>query len=493
MKGVKVKKGSNYLLNIIIMIILGFVGIISFWCISYNFQFWGTMEIILNLLLIITVIVGEYCCLRKGNQLWMKMSNTSLLILGILLYLVLFGFSCLVRNEGTGDYKLVYDSALAFIYGEEVDWTYFSRFGSNVPLLYFLIVCGMIGKWMGLTDVYYAILACNIFLVLLTIVSIYYIVGYYNQGKRYLQFFSISLFLCFLPLWGGLQFMYGEVITLVYGVGGIACYLKAKKGTCFWAALAGFSILLGILIRPTSIICVIAFMIIEIIVEGVVSNKKSRLLVLGISVVGLLLYHIAMSQHVCRTYDEEYKIPLQFLFALGMVADGDYDWEENQDFILTMAYTGTYEEKVERSNQYIIDNWREFYHIERLETKAWVNFADGTFGLRQYQYFPGLGYRIFHPFGQFGQFVARHNIIYFYTILILGLCVLFLQLFRKIQDKNMQVIVWGLTILGFMIFMMFWESNEKQIFNQMPCIALLGAFSMEESYTLIYNRMKKKG
>lgn len=73
---------------------------------------------------------------------------------------------------------------------------------------------------------------------------------------------------------------------------------------------------------------------------------------------------------------------------------------------------------------------------------------------------------------------------YSYALLIFGILSGICGFRNLIRGERMDwlILVTHLTIFGLMLFLMIWEANNRQLYNHMPWLALMGAFGIADIF-----------
>lgn len=137
-------------------------------------------------------------------------------------------------------------------------------------------------------------------------------------------------------------------------------------------------------------------------------------------------------------------------------------------------------EKTKYALQYIQENYRNFWDITHLVGKTRFNFASGTFGAANYTYYAinehNLLYELFSPWGKYYWRASQLCFCFtfsIYTVYFLGAMATLRHLIKWRELPVVKAIA-DLSLLGIILFLMVWEANNRQLYNQLPVI-ILGA------------------
>ena len=407
----------------------------------------------------------------------------------LLFFVALTYISIKVRNVPVTDYDMVYQAVLNCLNGNPVNWEYFSMWPNNYSLFWVLFLGGKVSQLLGIQDIFYVLVTLNSFATAMTALCVYRIIEYYEPEKRYLQYFGAAMMILFIPLWAGTQYIYSDSTSILFGVATILCFIKSKKGSSLWLVMGGILMGIGLLLKPTTCVCVVAFFIIELFFNYIKGDWKRYGILLAVTVTLLLAFSLVKANAPYHQYDAECKAPFQFWFAMGLLGDGSF--ANNVSFANECLMAGSYAERVTIANDTIKSELVQLVTWEHILNKALCNFGNGTFGCSLFQYHGGIGYELFNPFGRYGGFFAHIATIYFWLIILLATVSAIIMLFSK--KMNRPLLTWLFGFLGIAVFLMLWEANNRQMYNQIPLLALLGCFSIDYLFDKIKLFYKERG
>lgn len=434
-------------------------------------------------------VVVVYIVLRKVEWLLKKIPDWCVYLWTLLFFVALTYVSIRVRNVPTADYEVVYDAVLAYLNGQTVGWEYFSRWTNNYFLFWLLVCGGKLSLLLGIQDIFYVLVTFNALATSVAALCVYKIIAHYEPDKKYLQYFGAAMMIAFIPLWAGTQYMYSDSTSLLFGVATVLCCLKGKEKNPIFFLLGGVTATIGLLIKPTVCICVISYLIIEFLFCYQKGEWKKYLIFFATAALLLGGFSVVKQRAPYHQYDAEYKVPFQFWFALGLLKDGSFS--ENLDFAEASVAAPTYQEREKAANDVIKEEIGQLVTWDHIRDKALCNFGNGTFGCYLFQYHGGLGYVLFNPFGQYGDISANISTVYFGIIL---LCSGIAAVLMLVSGKNNSALMMSLfAFFGLVVFLMLWEANNRQLYNQIPLLALMGSLSIDyvaEAITLFWKKRK---
>ena len=453
----------------------------------------------------------------------------------LLLYVVLYGIllyvvSLILRSYPVTDYGSVYETAYHLAVGETVeDWQYFSMWTNNLGSLTILTFCMKLGIFLGFSDPYYLVLAMNVLQVTLVLVCIFYLMGKLGSGGAAAQWFAVAVYSLWTPIWACTNAFYSDqlsfggsimaVTLLVYGCG--------VQGFRRWGAIMGAGLIWGVSIaaKATSAIALVALIFTLIMTRA--ARIWKELLTLGL----VMVLTVGSLSAVSDTYPsktEEYrlKFPTEYWIALGLMGDGTYG--ANIDFIEECYISPNADSRRELCIQKIREHWGSLFQGEHLADKASVNFGDGGISPTSHIY-PYQESLLWHWVYWDGDYFWKYACLstgFFYAVLLLMLVGAAMRVFghgspleaetagkqvcaaNDINDglltdsddrgmrANLTFMIY-LTVFGAFLFLMLWEAQNKQLYNQIPWMtlaAVCGLESVRECVTIgLYSRQETAG
>lgn len=433
--------------------------------------------------LFVTIVIlcclgGLFYAMQRASR-WLeekeKICLTCILLAwGILLY----GLSCLSRNEPMHDYASVYQAAYRSAYGGEVDWTYLARWKNNFPLFLFLSLGMRICAGVGVADPFYFLLLINVIAVEGAIYCVYRMTKNQTQNCG-TAFFAVFLVMAFLPLWGETGFMYTDSVSLIFVIWPVYLLQSSHKPYLKYG-LAGLLWGIGGAIKATAAISMIAVFLIWVITQKKSKYRKMAVIIIAFIVVEALFGAVRM-QYPCYELEKQYGAPVEYWIALGLNGNGGYG--ENEQFALEcLAQEGVQAKRI-YAREYIRANVHNIVDRNHLVQKVRYNFASGNMGLSDYNRYPGnITYPFFNDYGSYGGYTAMLTSGYFYALLLLGVLGQAINLYRmwKKDRRSSEILsISQLTIFGLFLFLMLWEANNRQLYNHIPWYALSAAFSLQ--------------
>lgn len=444
-------------------------------------------QMLLGTALAFCLIVPLYRMLesKRGSRIIQFWNDKGLFWISLCVYgIFLFLLSALNRNDPGSfkDYLRVYEAAMDIAgSGEIKDTVYFALNPNNFKIALFLGTVFRIANRIGM-DGFYLALALNVAGVCIAIVSCEYLLrGTLKETSSFMAFWCFALF---LPIYCNTQAFYTDEVSMCCAIGMLALgklALEAEKeaSAAGLAALGGLVAAFGISVKVTVCIPVIA-MTIVFLGSGRASKKALlRVSYIGISALAtfLIIEAWAMSHQAYRDGKVIGKPVISYI-ALGMKGNGG--WQDNREFAGQMEGLKTKEERFQYSKAYIRSNFALLFDAEHLRKKLNLNFANGNIGTKDfaYRYLDGenLIYRMFSPWGKYYWRTSQYCFIVLFVIYAVYFCGCLLNvilLAKKKRYANGYLIMADLTLIGNVLFLMLWEANSRQLYNQIP-ILLLG-------------------
>ena len=89
-------------------------------------------------------------------------------------------------------------------------------------------------------------------------------------------------------------------------------------------------------------------------------------------------------------------------------------------------------------------------------------------------------HELVNDYGKYGGFSTMFASAYFYVIILFGLYGAVRVLTGKAKDDLSNIVL--LTVFGLFLFLMLWESNNRQLYNHIPWYAVFGTLGLRFLY-----------
>ncbi len=285
---------------------------------------------------------------------------------------------------------------------------------------------------------------------------------------------------------------WGPACLLLYGTR--ALKTESKKKRVFYSLLTGLLAGIAMQIKATALIVLVA-LVIQCIVNGM---KKEHFSAVVILLSMLMITNSAFDKWSYSTVLEEYRdgesMPLTHWIMMGLQGDGSYSGYDEWEITCSVPP----EERVEINIKVIkerLENMGPIGYIKLLYTKTCRTFGSGNADLR-YSFLydentvpEGLLYNLVLENGSF--YSLSNNIshaVYLFMNLaaVLGCGIMLIKKHDDTAKFAPQV-----SLIGFWIFMMLWESNHRQLINQWSIFLIVGAIGLGHIYNILLIRNKK--
>lgn len=434
------------------------------------------------------------------NKIYPKVSKISALYWICLLCFGISLFSVSIdRLDNYGafiDYAQIYSAASDMASGLEIsNGYYFKIYSNNLKPMLILSVLFKFADYLGVARDY-PVLTISVLQTVITTWAVGYLLG-----KKY-RFPVLVLFMACLPVWGMTSAFYTDTMSFGLSVIAMAFMKKAlsfrnrmveqKEGSRAKYNLKTVGYLVYVILAATCVVLAFAWKITAVIVLiacGIVlSLKFYRGLIRGCLP---FLAFVAIFSVLFSCWTNSFKLakeaketanPIVSWIALGMVGDGS--WSSNRDFIYNINELPSTKEKTEYSLQFIYENRAEFTNGHHIVQKISRNFANGNLGVYEFMYIEvddgSLLWNMFSPWGKFYWRTSQYCFCYIamiYFSFVLGMISSIIDIIKGIKPSGLLMIC-QISFLGIFLFLMIWEANNRQLYNQMPVFILGAMISM---------------
>lgn len=449
--------------------------------------------------------VGMVIISLIAGAIWNKVyahigKRTILYIIALLGFGIALYFTSLGREQNAytyADYSQVYRAAESLAEGGTIpNPEYFLIYRNNLKPMLLLSLLFRIAQWLRIPR-FPLILAVNVLQVLAVIWGCGYLAE--KEGDNKWRFPILVVFACFLPLWGMVSAFYTDSMSFGLGILGIACLKKGTKCNdkkrFFWYVAAAFVMVLAAAWKVTALIIVIAG---GIILDRREAKKHRKEMLL--CVVAFLMFYLGLNMWI-NTYEISKQSvntgnPVISWVALGI--DGNGSYEDNREFVDRLNELTDKKEKTAYSLERINAYKNNFFDKEHLVKKAGCNFADGNMGVSSFlfiEYDDGtLLWNMFSPWGKYYWRTSQYCFCYLETVYVLFLLGAAVCIYNAIKGKEILVMlmVCQLAFGGILLFLMLWEANSRQLYNQMPGLLLGSVLSLAYFIDNISGKKRRK-
>lgn len=494
--------------------------------------------VIAGVMLILGYSLYYVCQKRKNkpNQELTKNKKRAKIIFGIILIIVLFiiqiiiAYSCF--SEYGWDCGTVLENAKILDQNETINTNYFSTCDNNIGILLFLKVAYTIAGFFTTIQNYTWIAVClNLMMMdIASILTFYLIRKQLGKGAAKVSLFFILPLLVFSP-W--ILVPYTDTLTMIFPLAIYALYLwyvelrekqeeKPKWISLLLLGTLSLITIIGTILKPTSLIMVIAILVMEAFygskkkwdktyVKTLISS--SLVIILGIIVAYGGFYGLKKQQLGKQIPQELYQqnsLPMTHYMMLGLkektVENTDksfYGVVNDEDFGFTISFPGK-GEKVRQNLGVISQRLQEkgiLGYISFLFHKAEWTLSDGTF----FYGFEG-NFRTTPPYatGELAKKIqpyylvdtAEYRNITANVMQIVWLIVqvgIILSVFLRLdsEKKNKQADILKLVVVGIICFVLLFEGRSRYLISYIPIFILVGMQGLVAIANTI-NKIKRK-
>lgn len=511
------------IINLILILLIG-LSIVNIFIFKDNLPILFNYKIVIGfILLYIGLIAGSIIAFQKLENKLSKKTKKIVKFVSAIIVLVLQVIItiCIIRKAGW-DYNEIMYSALDLLNGNPPSIEYFSRYPNNSFLLLAKELLFRISYLFNIKAILVVDVIFNVIAIDVAIIYIYKICKKLLGNKlAYLSFlFSVPV-LGFTPY---ITVPYSDTLSLAFPILVLYNYILYKKSEVDkvkYIVLMGVFSTIGLLIKPTNIIILIAISIIEIInliQKAINKNKetfrkeniKRYLRNICIIVILLLVIYssfnaykrIRFGESITGELEKENEFPLTHFMMMGLKptdVDGKYyGYYFEEDVNATASHIGT-SEKVKYNISEIKARLKKMGvsgYLKFLYDKYTVSSCDGSFfygnegtffieepllnnnfakNIQQYMYIDGDKY-----------YSVTIQIMQSYWIMILiGILICCIKnIFKKCDETNY---ILKLSIIGIILFILLFEGRSRYLFNYLPIFIILCMYGIYELIAIIKN------
>ncbi len=210
--------------------------------------------------------------------------------------------------------------------------------------------------------------------------------------------------------------------------------------------------------------------------------KKAAVYALTVAVFAILVFAIFHSIPIYKDA-KQYSNPTTAWLALGIRGNGSYS--ENVEFSDAVNELSSKEEKSAYIKAYMKEHANEAFSLNHILSKAQNNFAGGTFTCSDFTVNTSghsILWELMDPGGRYYYGASGYAFSYVAMMYLLfflgGICAL-IRLFQGKNGLPFMKVAADLSFFGLFLFLMIWESNNRQLYNQLP-VMILSTFGSAE-------------
>lgn len=356
-------------------------------------------------------------------------------------------------------------------------------YANNIKPMLYLSALFRAARVLHIRDPFYLVLFISVLEVLGAVWSATVLAGNSPAERAEYRLPILLMFVFTLPIWANVQAFYTDSMSFVTSVIALALFklcleTPSVPKAALLSALAGALTGLGMTVKITVLIPIIAGFILFCFSSPSARSLRSAAIFMLYAIAIYELSSLYAGNFAIWETAKETSEPIIDWIALGMKGDGSYI--SNKDYSQYVLTLSSKQEKTQYTLQYIWNNRSDFWNLTHLAQKIRCNFASGNLGTKDFTFNAinehNFLWECFSPWGKYYWRTSQMCFCYIssiYTVYLLGAIVSLHRLYRKKKLSSMKIIA-DLSMLGLIIFLMIWEANNRQLYNQVPVI-LLGA------------------
>ena len=379
-----------------------------------------------------------------------------------------------------GDYEFLYVSALEQAEGKALSYPgYFLTYSNNItPMLMLSVLfkgCKLIHA-----DEYLPVLIVSV----ATLLGSTWAVGdLLTDGEKHKwRLPAMLLIMACLPVYVFTGVFYTDTLSFGMGVISVALLRRAfrSKKNIWMIPLAALIATIGAGWKITALIPVIAWFLVALLYGEWQRWGQIILFALCFAVMftGLTLW--SGSFDISKDAHKKAN-PASAWIALGMTGDGSY--AQGVAFSDTVNALPDKKAKSEYAGQYMKEHTKEAFSWSHILAKTRNNYASGMFSVSDFTARDEIGsmlWEFMDPGGKHYYRTCQYMFCYMffmYVIWCLG-CVIAISRLLKGRDVPPVKMVADLAFAGLFVFLMIWESNNRQLYNFLPMMVTGTFFNM---------------
>ena len=364
------------------------------------------------------------------------------------------------------------------------DPNYFYRWHNNLGGAAFLAIYFKLVHALGGTDLFLAASCLNAFLAALCI----FITAYAGRklGGETVGIVAGLCLLCTPPMWFSAAVFYTDFLTLLFPVLAFWLFLCGLEQNVLWKSagwylLAGLSIGLGAMVKPTvGIVAIAATLIAFLRCKPKQAAVFALCTVLCVGMFQIVLDKAVYPAQLNRQTAQRVNTPMLHWVMMGLQGDGGWNAEDD-------GFTQSFDGPVEKRQQVAARLRQRLQAMDGVDALALFRrkmekcFCNGTYDLHTFlddrpQYDTAL-HHFLMP-GNVGYDHYRHLCngveLGLFLLSLLGSAALCVK-----KQVDYRALVPPLCILGLAMFLCLWETNARYIVNYLPMLALCAAQGMQ--------------
>lgn len=467
--------------------ILLIIGIIL-WCIItimipfQNFNIQYILVIIYSIIFTISII-GIY---KLFNKIDKRKADIISIIISIVYFIVIcyIGLNCKVSLPYDLDViydqvKIMLDNNTNIVY----DSTYFSVYPHQIPLFCLIYYIGSFAKILSI-DPINLIIVFNCFMILLSLIFVYKIV-YLITNKSAISLVALLLMALIPDFVLYSCYFYTDIISIPFCIIGMYYILKGNiNNEKKYLFIGGLFFSVSIKIRILNLIILIAFFIYNFF------NKKIKIYVRNVFIIicaiGIfnLIYNTFLYSNIKFNLNKKVKFPATHWVMMGVNGkkNGHFDID---DYYITYSSNDKTKTNIEEIKNRIKNNDALFYLKKEISI---FSISDHNILSK---------YKTTNNYSNINKIFNSKYVIYIeylQQISLLSIYILFIiSMIKCLKSNNItkeKFLIFFLTIIGGLIFYLFWESNSRYGLMFIPWI-LIGSVLYLDSIIKYITELKR--
>lgn len=449
------------------------------------------------IVLALLLLSFAYSKLKKHEAVLQKNYRIILpVFLGIMLLLQLvFGFR--LQFQPAFDMGAIYDGASEWVktgtFASQYDYMYYfpNNLGSMAYLKFFFSIASLFGiqNFFGVGIVVNSLMSVGTMAAVSCICK--KLSGYRNAV------FALLLFALSLPFYFIGAAFYTDALSMLFPVLVYYLYLLARdtssrKQQILYGVLLGIAGAVGMLVKFTVIIMLIAVAIEVLLRKGLKNMLPWVFSALPVLILVPLVFNAYIySAHLDKAQAEKQNTPYSHWIMMGLSGEGAYD---PQDYNFTRSFSDT-KQRDEEIRKEIGQRVKKLglSGLSDLYTKKSVRcFGDGTFALSDFLDDSPKNETALHDYILYdGNHYKGYRTIcsgVFFAILILTAFAAYQKLFTKQTDWTSQLAA-PAAAFGIFLFLLLWETNGRYALNFVPVLFICASLGID----FFTNTMAKAG
>ena len=413
----------------------------------------------------------------------------------------LFALCVTDRTEPRGDWGSVVQGA-EYMAGlsDSMNWEYFAKCKNNMIPMLVIAQELKLGRLLGLSNPYWAGMFLNVIQVIATLICTFYVCRKAGRDSYAAGWLGMGMLAAALPVVGHSRALYTDSLSLCFGILGFAIWLKAdeeeRKSGVRLLELAGAGLVwgAGCALKPTVVICVIAVILYVLLfreVRNILENFIPVVLVAGILIAAGAWTDSLLDPELVESIGQP---RFSYWIAIGLKGGGE--WMSGEDYVNEMMSLYGMEAREDFTRQYIKENAYEFVNPSHIAAKIKTNFASGSLGSSDFMLSETSGGDfVWEWVSPHGMYFWRYNMIctsYFYFILLMLLLGCIGECRRK-EPVDPCVFVPVITCLGMMLYLMIFEANNRQLYNEFMWFVCGAVNGLVLTGSLVRKKYGKRG